>query len=142
VAKVLDKYHEPSGRTTLPHEKEIKELFGIKDFREIYKKVSGQTDEFSINTTRDFNDLCPPYVGIIHRLIETAKEMSYRECYLRDFKLAQHCIVDPNFAEGVRTVLIEKRGKANWSHKSILDVTDEEVERYFTFPPSFENLNI
>jgi 3-hydroxyisobutyryl-CoA hydrolase len=142
VTDVLNKYHESSGKTTLAHEKEIKELFGIKDFREIYRKVSGQTDEFSISTTKALNDQCPPSVGVIHHLVETAKGKSYRECFLRDYKLVQHYIVDPNFAEGVRTVLVEKGAKAFWSHKSILDVTDEDVKKYFTFPSSFENLNV
>ena len=63
--------------------------------------------------------------------------MTFRECYLRDYKLCQHYINDPNFAEGVRTVLVEKGSKPNWSHKSILDVKDSDVDRYFAFPSSF-----
>jgi hypothetical protein len=75
-------------------------------------------------------------------LIETAKNMTFRESYLRDYKLCQHYIVDPNFAEGVRTVLVERGSKPTWSHKSILDVRDEDVERYFNFPAHFENLPV
>ena len=63
--------------------------------------------------------------------------MTFRECYLRDYKLCQNYINDPNFAEGVRTVLVEKGSKPNWSHKSILDVKDSDVDQYFAFPSSF-----
>lgn len=88
----------------------------MKDFREIYKRLSSQKDQFSINATKALNEQCPPSIGVIHRLIETAKGKSYRECFLRDYKLVQHYIVDPNFAEGVRSVLIDKGSKALWSH--------------------------
>ena len=79
---------------------------------------------------------------VIQKLVETAKDKSYKELFLRDYKLCQHYIVDPNFAEGVRTVLVERGSKPNWSHKSILDVTDEDVKRYFVFPSSFEELPV
>jgi hypothetical protein len=45
--------------------------------------------------------------------------MSFKDCYLRDFKLSQHFAVDPNFAEGVRTVLFDKGATPTWSHKTI-----------------------
>ncbi len=77
------------------------------------------------------NELCPPSVGVIHKLIVTAKDIPYRDCFIRDFKVSQHYLIDPNFHEGVRTVLINKGDKPFWSHKSILDVTDAEVNKYF-----------
>ena len=79
---------------------------------------------------------------MIQKLVETAKDKSFRECFLRDFKLCQHYIVDPNFAEGVRTVLVDRGSKANWSHASILDVKDSDVDKYFVFPSSFEELQV
>lgn len=45
----------------------------------------------------------------------------------------QKMVVDPNFAEGVKCVLIEKGTKAIWSHKHILDVKNEEIEKYMAF---------
>lgn len=57
--------------------------------------------------------------------------MSFRDCFLRDFKLCQHFIVDNNFAEGVRTVLVERGSTPNWSHKHILDVKSQDVDKYF-----------
>jgi hypothetical protein len=46
----------------------------------------------------------------------------------------QPYIVDPNFAEGVRTVLVDRGSMPNWSHKSIAEVKNEDVNRYFNFP--------
>ena len=68
--------------------------------------------------------------------------MNYRECFLRDFKLCQHYMRDPDFAEGVRTVLVEKGATPEWTHKHILDVSQEEIRRRFEFPSSFKDLDI
>jgi enoyl-CoA hydratase len=91
---------------------------------------------------KNLNEQCPSSVGVVQRLIETAKDKSYRECFLRDYNLVQHYIVDPNFAEGVRTVLVDRGSVPNWSHKSIAEVKDEDVNRYFNFPTNFEQLSI
>lgn len=72
--------------------------------------------------TKYLKEQCPVAIGVVQKLVETAKEKSFRECFLRDYKLVQHFIVDPNFAEGVRTVLVDRNSKPNWSHGSILDV--------------------
>ena len=138
VTGVLNKYHQPSGRKELADEGQIKDLFGMKDFREIYKKAAGQSDPFSVAVTKGFNEECPLSVGGVHKLVETAKDKSFRECFLRDYKVCQHFIVDPNFAEGVRTVLVERGSKASWSHPNYSDVKEADVDRYFSFPSSFE----
>ena len=109
----------------------------MPNFRDIYQRVSKGSDAFSTAVTKNMNDQCPLSVGVVQKLIETAKDKSFKECYQRDYKLVQHYIVDPNFAEGVRTVLVERGSKANWSHKNIMDVTDEDVNKVFEFPSSF-----
>ena len=79
---------------------------------------------------------------MVHYLVTTEKSMSYEECFKRDYKLCQHFISDANFAEGVRTVLVERGAKANWSHRHIQEVRDEDVRRYFEFPANFEELPV
>lgn len=99
--------------------------------------MDNQNDEFSKTVLKNLNEQCPVSVGVVQKLVETAKDKSYRECFLRDYKLVQHFIVDPNFAEGVRTVLVDRGSKANWSHSHILDVKDSDVNKYFEFPSNF-----
>jgi len=66
------------------------------------------------------NEQCPISLGVVHRLIKSAKNKTLKECFIQDFNICQHSIVDPNFAEGVRTVLVERGAVPNWSHKHIL----------------------
>jgi enoyl-CoA hydratase len=73
--------------------------------------------------TKAINEQCPLSLGVIHRLIHLAKNKTLKECFIQDFNLAQKYAVDPNFAEGVRTVLVDRGSEPNWSHKHVLQVT-------------------
>jgi enoyl-CoA hydratase/carnithine racemase len=73
--------------------------------------------------TKALNEQCPMSLGIVHRLIHSAKNKTLKECFIQDYNICQKSIVDPNFAEGVRTVLVDRGAIPNWSHKHILQVT-------------------
>ena len=45
------------------------------------------------------------------------------------------------FFEGVRALLVDKDKSPKWKHASILDVTQEEIDWFFTRPQEV-NLNI
>ena len=47
---------------------------------------------------------------------------------------------NPDFYEGVRCALVDKKDKPNWRHKSPFDVAQEEIDRYFSKLP--ENLEL
>jgi hypothetical protein len=49
---------------------------------------------------------------------------------------------EPNFAEGVRCVLIDKGSVPKWSHQTIEDLNEDDANRYLLPLSSFEKLNI
>jgi enoyl-CoA hydratase/carnithine racemase len=69
------------------------------------------------------NDQSPFSVALIHKLITISKNRSLKECFIQDYYLMQKMVVDPNFAEGVRCVLIEKGAKPKWSHSHIYEIS-------------------
>ena len=40
IAEILDKYHKAPSRRSLPYEIEINQIFGLKDFRKIFKTLA------------------------------------------------------------------------------------------------------
>lgn len=117
-------------------------MFNARSVQEIYKRVSADSDKFCVGITKAINEQCPISLGIIYRLIDSAKTKTIRECFIQDFNLCQKSIVDPNFAEGVRTVLVDRTATPIWSHKHILEVKPADVDKYFDWPSSFETLKI
>jgi len=59
------------------------------------------------------------------------KNLSLEENYKMDYRLAQRFAQGSEFYEGIRTVLVDKKDKPKWIHKSIKDVKEGEVEEYF-----------
>lgn len=142
IRTILGKYHQPSGRTKIAHEQQINEIFGLKSIKDIYNRVANDSDKFCLNMTKALNEQCPVSVGIVQRLINSAKSKSLKECFVQDYNVCQRSIVDPNFAEGVRTVLVDRGQTPNWTKKHILEVTDADVDHYFNWPSTFETLKI
>jgi enoyl-CoA hydratase/carnithine racemase len=105
--------------------------------QELYKRVSEDSDKFCLAVTKAMNEQCPVSLGVIYRLIHSAKNKTLKECFIQDYNLSQRFAVDPNFAEGVRTVLIDKGAAPNWSHKHILEVKPQDVDHYFNWPSTF-----
>lgn len=48
------------------------------------------------------------------------------------------CIAANDFREGIRAVLIDKDNKPNWSPKSLKEVSEESVKKYFEPLKEFE----
>ncbi|MDQ0469249.1 enoyl-CoA hydratase/isomerase family protein [Labrys wisconsinensis] len=59
---------------------------------------------------------------------------SLEACLDRDFRLTLSRIFDPDFAEGVRAVLVDKDRNPAWSPARLEDVSAAEVERHFAGP--------
>ncbi|OQR87821.1 3-hydroxyisobutyryl-CoA hydrolase [Achlya hypogyna] len=62
------------------------------------------------------------------------------ECFQMEFRMATRMMENPDFFEGVRSVIIDKDNAPNWLHKSVEAVTDDEVDRFFQPLPEDEEL--
>jgi hypothetical protein len=60
--------------------------------------------------------------------------MSLREVYLAEIQLVTNIVRHPEFAEGVRALLIDKDRNPAWCYSTSRDVTDEVLAPFFTSP--------
>jgi 3-hydroxyisobutyryl-CoA hydrolase len=49
---------------------------------------------------------------------------------------------DKDFFEGVRCTLVDKKDKPKWKYKTPFDMSDEEVEKYFSKLPEKMELRL
>ena len=61
----------------------------------------------------------PLSIHAVHRLIKESHNLGWKEIFERDFILAQNFIINDNFLNGVRSLLITKDNNPQWTHKSI-----------------------
>lgn len=70
--------------------------------------------------------------------MEKEKKFFLKKLYNNDFYF--RFMENPDFYEGVRCTLVDKKATPNWRYKSPFDVPQEEIDRYFSKLP--ENLEL
>lgn len=62
--------------------------------------------------------------------------MDKKTVYKRDFVVSQNFIENKNFENGVTSLLITKDNNPKWTHHSLLDVPEQEIEALFKQNPN------
>ena len=77
---------------------------------------------------------CPVTYALVYEQIKRAKHMSLKQVFQMELIMSTRCAMNPDLAEGIRALLIDKDGKPQWSVMSIEEITEEQIEQYFTSP--------
>jgi len=67
--------------------------------------------------------------------------MDLKSVFEMEYKISQGFMNHTEFFEGVRALLVDKDKSPKWKHSSIADVSQEEIEWFFTQPNEL-NLDI
>jgi enoyl-CoA hydratase/carnithine racemase len=70
----------------------------------------------------------------IHRQLWETRFASLREVFQSEIQLATRIVRHPEFAEGVRALLIDKDRNPAWQYATSRDVPDTELDKFFTAP--------
>lgn len=134
VSRTLKKFaSDPSSTVTdldpiLP---KTNKCFGGKTVEEIYENLRNDGSDWAQQTLKTLNRMSPTSLKVVHKSLRLAKALSLQDCLRMEFRLAVHHNAKSDLLEGARAVLIDKDFKPQWSRKSIGDVTDEDVDRFF-----------
>ena len=72
-------------------------------------------------------------------LFHRAKHMSLADVFRMEYLAALHCAARPDFAEGIRALIIDKDLKPNWQPATYADITPEWVNGFINSPWSAES---
>ncbi len=76
----------------------------------------------------------PLSLALTDELLRRGRTMSLAEVLRMEMIVALRCSERPNFAEGVRALLIDKDRKPRWTPATLAGVTAAEVEAHFVAP--------
>lgn len=68
------------------------------------------------------------------RQLRELRLASLRECFQSEIQLATNIVRHPEFAEGVRALLIDKDRKPGWQYQTSREVPADVLARFFTAP--------
>ncbi len=77
---------------------------------------------------------CPTTAGIVLEQLRRIPHMSLADSFRMELVVATHCALKPDFAEGVRALLIEKDNKPNWLFGDIEHLDSAHVLSHFEPP--------
>jgi len=77
---------------------------------------------------------CPVTYALVFEQIKRAKHMSLKQVFNMELIMSTRCAMNPDLAEGIRALLIDKDGQPQWSVQSVDEITKEQVEEYFISP--------
>jgi hypothetical protein len=121
-----------------PHLETINTLCDGDDIHDVIDRISAlETEDKWLSRARD---------GLVHgstlaalwidRQLFESRHMSLREVFQSELQLGTNIVRHPEFAEGVRALLIDKDRNPAWSYHASRDVPEALLEQFFTAPSS------
>ncbi|HEY4316532.1 MAG TPA: enoyl-CoA hydratase/isomerase family protein [Herbaspirillum sp.] len=76
----------------------------------------------------------PGSAALSYALLRRARHLSLAQVFRLEFVVSLHCAARPDFAEGIRALLIDKDRKPQWRPAALSEVTPQWLEAFFDDP--------
>lgn len=71
---------------------------------------------------------------LIFQQLKNSRKQSLSEVFVAEMILSANCCAEPELAEGIRALLVDKDGRPNWLFKSVASVDSDYVAKFFRAP--------
>jgi enoyl-CoA hydratase/carnithine racemase len=88
-------------------------------------------DEWIASATKVFESGSPSSAQIIFKQLTLGRDLDLEAVFRSELNLSCQCTIHPDFAEGVRALLVDKDLAPKWHPSSLNDITEEWVASYF-----------
>jgi enoyl-CoA hydratase len=114
-----------------PHRAAIDRCFGRGSVQAILASLEAEGTEWGNATLATLRAMSPASLLWSHRLITEGAGRDLRACLDAELALALHVTRHPDFAEGVRAMVVDKDRNPRWAHATVEEVPGEEIEGLF-----------
>ncbi len=134
IKKIINKYKKTIQKSYLEKNKDKIKLYFTGDSMETIfsnlKEGMEKGDTWAKDIFLDMRKKSLLSQYIIFQQLERSQNLSIEECFEQELILALNFMDNPDFYEGLRSVLVDKN-EANWKYKEAKDITEELVNSYF-----------
>lgn len=119
-----------------PHYDVIQQLTDFPTLPEIYDAITGHEsdDKFLSKGAAALAHGSPLSACNIYQALNLTKDMSLADVFRFELMLSTNVVRYPEFAEGVRALLIDKDNQPQWQHSSVRDVPEDLLASMVTPP--------
>jgi enoyl-CoA hydratase/carnithine racemase len=114
----------------------INEMCGGRELKDIVAAISGleTEDAWLARAGATLAAGSPSTAALSYELQRRAKHLSLADVFRMEFVAALHCARRPDFAEGIRALLIDKDQRPLWQPPTLAQITPEWTEGFFASP--------
>ncbi len=117
----------------------IERLFAADRLEDILAALESDPSEWAGKEWKAVAAKCPTSAKVaLRQCAESAKKREFAEEMALEYRLAARMIMRPDFAEGVRAVLVDKDNAPHWAPARAEDVTDAMLDEIFAPLPAGE----
>lgn len=124
---------EPGPAPIDQHAELIQRCFSANSVREIIGRLQAESvqRDWCEQTLSTLTGRSPLATEITLQHIRRCRFLDLRQTLTLDYRLAVRMVTGHDFLEGVRVLLIDKKGAPRWQPQSLMDLAPAAVQRYF-----------
>lgn len=93
-------------------------------------------DEFAAATLATLKQKSPTSLAVAFRQITEGQTLSMAECMTMEYRIVNRMLAGQDFYEGIRTVLVDKGAKPEWTPPTLKGVKATDIDAYFAPLPA------
>ncbi|EGG22999.1 enoyl-CoA hydratase/isomerase domain-containing protein [Cavenderia fasciculata] len=114
----------------------------FKSVEEILKSLESSGTKWGTDMVALIRKKSPTSVKIAFRQVKVGSSMTLEQVFTMEYRIAIRCLESPDFFEGVRAVVVDKDHKPKWNPSTLEQVTDDQIDRYFSPLPLGQELQL
>ena len=134
IKNIINKHKKISQESYLKKNKDkVKEYFLGESMETIFsnlKKGMDKGDTWAEEILLDMRKKSLLSQHIIFEQLKRSKNLTIEECFAQELVLALNFMDNPDFYEGLRSVLVDKN-EPNWKYKEAKDISEDLINSYF-----------
>ena len=87
--------------------------------------------EWSNGTLATLKKMSPLSLKVTLEQMRQGAMKTYAECFQMEYRMATRMMENPDFFEGVRSVVVDKDHNPKWAKRDVTKVTTKEVGAFF-----------
>lgn len=105
--------------------------FGEKDVPSILETLDCQGGKWAVQQAATLRKKSPLALCVTHEALKRGLGLDFRQAMIQELDVSLNFLKTKDFYEGIRAQLIDKDRNPKWSHDSVSDVTEPQVQRVF-----------
>ena len=114
-------------------EAEIERHFSFNSLEEIWRSLEAMKTDFAVQTLTTLKKRCPISLHVTFQHMQMARTEDFDTTIERDYRLACAFFSGADVYEGIRAVIIDKDKNPRWSHSSIFNISQADIDYYLNF---------